>query len=270
MTENKMQKKGTAFEMPKWGWIPDIPDARDYVYEAPLKLRSARALPSNVDLRKNCPPVFNQGALGSCTANALLAAVEFGKKIKGQKTCRLSRLFLYYNERMMMNTVYFDSGAYLRDGVKSLNKQGVCPEKEWRYSANTKPGAKFTKKPPKKCYDSALDHQILSYWRISPVMHDIRACLADGFPFVFGFSVYASFMTEEVRNTGIMPMPQPDEQQLGGHAVMAVGYDEEKEMLLVRNSWGKEWGDKGHFWMPYDYIRKTKNCADFWTIRDVE
>ena len=88
--------------MPKWGWIPDIPDARDYVYEAPLKLRSARALPSNVDLRKNCPPVFNQGALGSCTANALLAAVEFGKKIKGQKTCRLSRLFLYYNERMMM------------------------------------------------------------------------------------------------------------------------------------------------------------------------
>ena len=89
MTENKMQKKGTAFEMPKWGWIPDIPDARDYVYEAPLKLRSARALPSNVDLRKNCPPVFNQGALGSCTANALLAAVEFGKKIKGQKTCRL-------------------------------------------------------------------------------------------------------------------------------------------------------------------------------------
>ena len=83
----------------------------------------------------------------------------------------------------MMNTVFSDSGAYLRDGVKSLNKLGVCPEKEWRYSAKTNHGAKFTKKPPQKCYDSALDHQILSYHRIMPAMHDIRACLADGFPF---------------------------------------------------------------------------------------
>ena len=101
-------------------------------------------------------------------------------------------------------------------------------------------------------------------------MYDIRVCLTDGFPFVFGFSVYSSFMEEEVRNTGVMPMPQPGETLLGGHAVMAVGYDEEKELLLVRNSWGKEWGDKGYFRMPYDYIPKTKNRAVFRTIRDVE
>lgn len=267
MAENKLQKKESEFKMPKLGWIPDIPDDRDYIYEAPFKLRGS--MPSKVDLRKICPPVYNQGNLGSCTANALLAAVECGKKIKRQKTFRLSRLFLYYNEREMMGTVYSDSGAFLRDGVKSLNKQGVCPEKEWTYSANTKYGAKFTKKPPKKCYDSALDHQIVSYRRIPVILDEMRACLAEGFPFVFGFSVYQSFMTEEVSTTGIMPIPRSGEKLLGGHAVMAVGYDDEKKMLLVRNSWGKKWGDKGYFWMPYNFLR-SKNCADFWTIRDVE
>jgi len=263
-----MEKK--EFKIPKLGWLPDLPDARDFIYEAPLKMKGANVLPSKVDLRKICPPVFNQGALGSCTANALLAAVECGKRLQGQKTKRLSRLFLYYNERDMIGTVSSDSGAYLRDGVKSLNKQGVCLEKEWRYGSSTKPGAKFTKKPSKKCYESALDNQIISYWRISPDFQDIRACLADGYPFVFGFSVYSSFMTEEVYNTGIMPMPKPYESMLGGHAVMAAGYDDDKEMLLVRNSWGKEWGDKGYFWMPYEYIFNTKNCSDFWTIREVE
>ncbi len=268
MAANKSTQKDNEFKMPKLGWVPDIPDARDYAYEAPLKLRDK--IPSKVDLRKTCPPVYNQGSLGSCTANALLAAVEYGKKIKRQKTFRLSRLFLYYNERVMMGTVYSDSGAYLRDGIKSLHNQGVCPEKEWTYSANSRPNGKFTKKPPKRCYVSALDNQIISYWRISPNMHDIRSCLADGYPFVFGFAVYTSFSSEEVRTTGIMPMPQPGERLLGGHAVMAVGYDDEKQVLIVRNSWGKTWGDKGYFYMPYDYIKKTGNCADFWTIRDVE
>ena len=260
--------KENSFKMPKLGWLPDLPDARDYVYKAPLKLR-ASAFPSKVDLRKICPPVFNQGALGSCTANALLAAVECCKKIQGQKTQRLSRLFLYYNERVMMNTVLSDSGAYLRDGVKSLNKQGVCLEKEWSYNSSTSPRAKFTKQPPKECYESALDNQILYYERINEKLDDIRACLADGFPFVFGFSVYSSFMSDEVVQTGIMPIPEKDESMLGGHAVMAAGYDDDRRLLLVRNSWGKKWGEGGYFWMPYDYI-DSKNCSDFWTIRIVE
>jgi hypothetical protein len=126
-----------------------------------------------------------------------------------------------------------------------LNKQGVCLEKDWTYSKSTKPGAKYTKEPPKECYESALDNQILSYWRINANMFDIRACLADGYPFVFGFSVYSSFMSEEVAKTGIMPMPEKGESMLGGHAVMAAGYDNDRRLLLVRNSWGKEWGDKG-------------------------
>lgn len=268
MKETKIKEKEKTMKMPKFGWLPDIPDDRDYVYKAPLKLSGN--LPSKVDLRKKCPPVYNQGNLGSCTANALLAAVEYVKKIKREKTCRLSRLFLYYNEREMIGTIFSDSGAFLRDGVKSLNKQGVCPEREWTYSADTKPGAKFTKRPPKSCYKSALLRQILSYWRISNNLFDMRACLADGYPFVFGFSVYESFMAEEVRKTGIMPMPKAGERLCGGHAVMAVGYDNDKRMLLVRNSWGKNWGEKGYFWMPYDYLSKSNNCSDFWTIRDVE
>lgn len=263
-----MEKK--KMKLPPLGWLPDLPDERDYVYEAPLKLRSASDFPDKVDLRKKCPPVQTQGALNCCTAHALLAAVEYCKRLQGQKSQRLSRLFLYYNERTMMNTVYSDSGAYLRDGVKSLNKQGVCPEKAWPYSSDTKPFGKYTKEPTKACYKAAEENQILSYWRVDANLFSIRACLADGFPVVFGFSVYESFMSEEVGETGIMPMPEKGEAMLGGHAVMAVGYDNGRRLLLVRNSWGKKWGDGGYFWMPYDYITKTKNCSDFWTIRMVE
>ena len=254
----------------KFGWLPDLPDARDYIYQPPLKVGSASELPSKVDLRNICSPVQDQGSLGCCTAHALLAAFECCKKVQGQKTKRLSRLFVYYNERVMMNTMMSDSGAYLRDGVKTLNKQGVCFEKDWTYSKSTKPGAKFTKEPPKKCYEDALDNQVLKYMSVTPNLFHLRSCLASGFPFVFGFSVYDSFMSDEVKKTGIMPMPKDDEDMLGGHAVMAAGYDNDTRMFLVRNSWGKNWGDNGYFWMPYDYISKTNNCSDFWTLRLVE
>lgn len=255
-------------KMPKLGWIPDIPDARDYSYVAPLRI--AKSLPAKIDLRKNCPPVFSQGNLGSCTANALNAAVEYGRKVQKKRNRRMSRLFLYYNERVMMGSESYDSGAYLRDGIKSLSKQGVCYESEWRYSASTKPFAKFTKKPPVMCYTSALNHVIGSYFRISNGLMGIKQCLAEGFPIAFGFSVYESFYSQEVTTTGIMPMPDiKTESMLGGHAVLAVGYDDEKQMVLVRNSWGKNWGDKGYFWMPYQYISDRNYCSDFWTIRKV-
>ena len=105
---------------------------------------------------------------------------------------------------------------------------------------------------------------------VTPNLFHLRSCLASGFPFVFGFSVYSSFMSDEVKQTGIMPMPEEDEDMLGGHAVMAAGYDNDTRMFLIRNSWGKKWGDNGYFWMPYDYVSKTNNCSDFWTIRLVE
>lgn len=255
----------------KWklGWMPDIPDARDYIYEAPLQVKRS-ALPKAVDLRKKCSPVFNQGNLGSCTANALTAAVEFAKKKQRQKSFRLSRLFLYYNERVMMGTVESDSGAYLRDGIKSLNKDGVCPEKQWKYSDKIGPNAPFKQKPTTDCYESALEDRIEKYMRIDLNIQSIKECLAEGFPFVFGFAVYDSFLSASVTETGKMPMPNiRTERMRGGHAVMAVGYDDDKQVVIVRNSWGKSWGDKGYFYMPYEFIQSPKFCADLWTVRYV-
>jgi C1A family cysteine protease len=251
------------------GWIPDLPDVRDYLYSPPLK--AIQNLPSKMDLRKNCPPVYNQGKLGSCTANALSAAFEFGKIKQKKVTFRPSRLFLYYNERVRINTVNSDSGAYLRDGVKSLNKQGICPETDWKYDDDNTPTAKFTQKPPPACYTTAKKNQILSYWRIPVNLNSIKGCLSEGFPFVFGFTVYDSFFDPSVKSTGIMPMPKiPQESVRGGHAVLAVGYDDHKQVVLIRNSWGKDWGIKGYFWMPYAYIATEDYCNDFWTIRSVE
>lgn len=255
----------------KWklGWMPDIPDARDYIYEAPLQVKRIE-LPQAVDLRKKCSPVFNQGSLGSCTANALTAAVEFAKKKQRQKSFRLSRLFLYYNERVMMGTVESDSGAYLRDGIKSLSKEGVCPEKEWKYSDKMGANAPFKQKPHASCYESALEDKIEKYMRLDLSLQSIKECLAEGFPFVFGFAVYDSFLSAEVSQTGKMPMPNiRAERMRGGHAVMAVGYNDAEEEVIVRNSWGKNWGDKGYFYMPYDFITNSQYCADLWTVRYV-
>ena len=253
----------------KFGWLPDLPDARDLMYAAPLKI--IQKMPTKVDLRPGFPPVYDQGRLGSCTANALAGTFEFGKKKQNKPTFMPSRLFLYYNERVMINTVPYDSGAYLRDGVKSLNKKGICPEVDWPYNDNPNPNAPFTQKPPQSCYQTALKNQILSYQRIQVNMTAIRGCLAEGYPFVFGFTVYSSFMTQKVAQTGKMPMPNlAKDTVVGGHAVVAVGYDDAKQAVLVRNSWGTSWGIGGYFWMPYAFIGSSQYCNDFWTIRTVE
>ncbi len=248
----------------KWyGWLPDLPDQRDLMYSAiaPRMLQ----LPDKVDLRSKCSPVENQGSLGSCTANALAGALEFLELQKGAIFVDLSRLFIYYNERVIEGTVKEDSGAFLRDGIKSLAKQGVCPEAEWPYKISG-----FKKKPTTKCYKDAKKHQITSYHRIS-VVDEMRTCLADGFPFVFGFTVYEAFESAAVTKTGVLNMPGPDERVMGGHAVMAVGYDNGQKRFIVRNSWDTDWGMKGYFTMPYDYLDPARNLADdFWTIRASE
>ena len=267
-----MAKAKKASDVPafKMGWLPDLPDVRDFLYAAPLKV--AMNLPAKTDLRSHCPPVYNQGQLGSCTANALGGAFEFGKKKQRKAAFMPSRLFLYYNERVVIHTEASDSGAFLRDGIKSLNKDGICKEKEWTYDDDSSIGAKFSKKPPVACYTHAQQNQILSYQRLnSGNINALKGCLAEGFPFAFGFTVYNSFMTAAVAKNGIMPMPDfSKETVLGGHAVLGVGYDEKKQLVLVRNSWGTGWGVKGYFWMPYAYITNINLCDDFWTIRLVE
>tara|TARA_X000000950_G_scaffold281555_1_gene378452 strand:+ start:174 stop:968 length:795 start_codon:yes stop_codon:yes gene_type:complete len=245
----------------KYGWIVDTPDQRDSHYE--LQQVDCKKV---IDLRDKCPGIYNQGKLGSCTANAIAAAYEFNEIKQDENTIFTpSRLFIYYNERFIENTTQYDSGANIRDGIKSINKQGVCSERTWPYIIEN-----FTTKPNDNCYKEAAFHKSVNYKRVKQNLEHMKNCLNSGLPFVFGFGVYESFESEIVSKTGIMSIPEKNEKLLGGHAVMAVGYNDEKEYFIVRNSWGLEWGDRGYFYMPYKFIINEKMCSDFWCIKNVE
>lgn len=256
---NVTKPKKSEMKKSGYGWVPDLPDHRDLMYGAVRKIPAK--LPKSIDLRPNCSKVEDQGQLGSCTGNALVGALEFLEMKDKVPYIELSRLFIYYNERVIEHSVASDSGAQIRDGIKTLAKQGVCSEKCWAYDIS-----KFTVKPGATCYKEAAKHKITLYQRIQTV-DEMRTCLADGYPFVFGFSVYESFETQAVAKTGVVPMPKAGEKQLGGHAVVGVGYDDSKKRFLVRNSWGENWGIKGYFTIPYDYLANRNLSDDFWTIR---
>ncbi len=247
----------------RYGWAPDLPDARDHFYSAPLAV-FPRGVPQAVDLRGNCPPVYDQGQLGSCTANAIAGAMEFDRKKQSLPDFVPSRLFIYYNERVMEGTVSSDSGAQIRDGIKSVAKIGAPPESDWPYDIS-----KFTEQPPASAYADAKLDRAIRYQRVVQTLQQMQGCLASGYSFVFGFTVYESFESETVATTGIMPMPAPHERKLGGHAVMAVGYDNASRMMIVRNSWGAGWGQNGYFMMPYEFIISRSMASDFWTIQSV-
>ena len=243
-----------------YGWIPDQPDQRDHLYAVPPQYLTA--LPARTDLRAKCPPVYDQGQLGSCTANAIGGALEFDRIQQKLPPFVPSRLFIYYNERVIEGTVRSDSGAQIRDGIKSVASQGACPETEWPYVIS-----KFAVKPPARAYkDAALDRAV-SYQSIVQDLNQMKGCLASGFPFVFGFTVYESFETTVVAKTGHAPMPGWAERPVGGHAVMAVGYDDSSGWFIARNSWGPGWGMKGYFTLPYAYLIQPGLSSDFWTVR---
>jgi C1A family cysteine protease len=246
----------------RYGWVPDLPDHRDILYSS---VRSIPAnLPPHVDLRNLCSKVEDQGQLGSCTGNALVGALEYLERKDGVPYIELSRLFIYYNERAMEHTISVDAGARIRDGIKTLASQGVCPETAWAYDVT-----KFAVKPLAVCYKEAIKHRVTSYQRIQSV-NEMRACLADGYPFVFGFTVYGGFESQEIAKTGVVQMPLSYERPLGGHAVLGVGYDDSQKRFIVRNSWGEGWGQKGYFTIPYDYLADRTLSDDFWSIRRCE
>jgi len=259
----------------RYGWVPDLPDARDHLYGAPAI--ALAALPPSADLRPGCPPVYNQGRIGSCTANAIAGAFEFDLKKQGLVDFMPSRLFIYYNERDMEGHIQFDSGAQIRDGVKSVATLGVCSEDEWPYDDTPAAsdggafpaGAKEAEKPPAQCYQDALNNKVTTYSRVVRDLDQMRGCLASGSPFLFGFTVYESFESQAVAHSGVAPMPQPGEQVLGGHAVLAVGYDDASQTFTVRNSWGPAWGQAGYFTLPYAYLTTRGLSSDFWTLRIV-
>lgn len=218
-----------------------------------------------IDLRPSCPPVYDQGQLGSCSANAIGFCYHYDELLQGETNPFIpSRLFIYYNERCIEGDIDTDSGAQIHDGIQSINKTGVCPETMWTYDIS-----KFKDKPPNECYLDAEKHKSINYKAISQDLQQIKQCLVEGFPIVFGFLVYQSFESSDVAKTGIVPMPQPNESVLGGHAVAIVGFDDDKKWFIVRNSWGDNWGDKGYFYMPYDYVLNNDLADDFWTISKV-
>jgi C1A family cysteine protease len=240
----------------RYGWQPDIPDKRDFLYQA---IQPVIRLPEKVDLSVACSEIEDQGRLGSCTAQALAGNLEFLDKKIDSRYLDVSRLFIYYNERSLMGTIDYDSGASLRVGIKTLKNEGVCAETLWPYLIE-----RFDDKPAEKCYREAKGHTITSYHRINS-LREMLACLAEGYAFVFGFTVYESFESPAIAASGEVPLPKKGERAIGGHAVMAAGYDLLKKRFLVRNSWGKTWGKKGYFTMPFQYLETL--AADFWTIR---
>ena len=246
----------------KYGWKKEIPDHNDLYHEFDEEMLNENM--NTVDLRKNCPVIYNQGNLGSCTANAVAGLFEYNQDKENKIDFMPSRLFIYYNERELENTTMYDSGATIRDSIKVVYKYGVCSEDKWTYSFD-----KFTYKPSPECYEEASKHKIVEYRKIYQTIEDMKTSLQNKMPFIFGFSVYESFEGVNVARTGIMPIPSVTEKLLGGHAVMAVGYNEDLKVFIVRNSWGENWGDKGYFYMPYEFISDPMYASDFWTILKV-
>jgi C1A family cysteine protease len=213
------------------------------------------------------PPLYDQGQLGSCTANAIAAAVEYDRLKQGIADFTPCRLFLYYNERAAEGTVSSDAGANICDGISAMQTIGDCQETDWPYTDDP---TTFIGPPPAICAADAAPHKDLQQQQVEQSTDGIRAVLADGHPVVFGFTVYESFESDAVASTGIVPMPQPGEQVLGGHAVLIVGYDDAHNWFIVRNSWGPEWGQAGYFTMPYQYVTDPTLASDFWAVMQVE
>lgn len=264
----------------RYGWKPQMPDIRDLRFVPPAPTPST-PLPPYIDLRPRMPAVYDQGDLGSCTANMGAGLLEFIMMKEGIGTWTPSRLFIYYNERVIDGgDTADDTGAQCRDALTVMNQMGACPETEWPYNVN-----QFAVKPSDQCYTDAKKTLATAYLAVDQNVAAVKGALAAGYPVGFGFTVYDSFESDAVAQTGIMPMPADSENVLGGHAVIRVGYYDNSMLpvtlptgailnphpsggyYIVRNSWGPDWGDKGHFYAPYalDSI-----SSDYWILQTVD
>jgi C1A family cysteine protease len=246
-------------DLPHLGHRRDAPDERDVAYAPREHLLASQ--PASVDLRRYCSPAYDQQKVRSCSAHALASHLRFIGNKDGSPIEPPSRLFIYYNERKVEGTQDSDSGSTLRTGIKVVAKQGTCAETLWPYDP-----VNVCVAPPPRCYDAA-NVRALSYARIEQRLDHLKACLADGFPFIFGMVVHESLI--DAGKTGTMLMPAPDDAKRGDHAVMAAGYDDATQTLLVLNSVGANWGINGFFRMPYAYAADPKLTYDFWTIRTI-
>jgi len=275
-----------TFEKLGMGWLPDYPNFRDYTMDhenikpmvekigitEPLKA----SIPAFKDLRTWCSPIENQETLGSCTANAGVGLIEYYERKAFGKHIDASRLFLYKATRNLLHWTG-DTGAFLRTTMGAMVLLGVPPEEYWRYEI-----ADYDKEPSAFCYAFAQNYQSIKYFKLDPrvtpkdlLLERIRTFIAYGLPSMFGFSVFNSIGQAE--DDGKIPYPSSRENVTGGHAVVAVGYDDKMKIkntidgeettgaLLIRNSWGTEWGDNGYGWLPYDYVLQGL-AIDWWTL----
>lgn len=253
-----LQTPDKKVSIKKYHWEKDRFDSRDFAYKV-----TKRVQPNYVDLREQCSVVEQQGQLGSCVGNTIAGAIELLYN-RNNKPSDISRLFIYYYSRFFINTVHTDSGARIRDAIKSVYTYGAPLERLWPYDIS-----KFRMKPNKQAMEDALSRKVTRYERITNHEGCLDA-LANGFPVSVGFNVYSSFESDIVRTTGVMPYPQVSrERYLGGHAVLLVGYDKQRQVYIARNSWGADWGDRGYFYMPFRVIQNNRMSDDFWVIKTV-
>ena len=216
-------------------------------------------LPLTVDLRSKMPPIDDQLSLGACSADAIVAAVEYIRpELVG------SRLFVYYNERLLNKKVAFDSGSSVENGMKAVSIYGVCEESLYPYRVDH-----FTDVPSAEAYANGLLHRVLDYKQIDLDMNTMKNCLAGGIPFIASIVIYSSFQRKSDEDLCMITMPTSTQENYGGHAVLICGYDDSKQSWILRNSWGTSWGAKGYCYLPYVYLLDSSLCTECWAVTSV-
>lgn len=255
-----------SFKSVQRGWMRDAPDDRDRMYEPSRDLLDT--LPPWVDLRPYCPPVYDQGAVEDCTSNAVAAAVQVLQTKAGKPTVRPSSLFIYHNSRQL--DAAGASGSTTRSAIKAVVKMGLAPYEAWPDGSdlNTPPGPEV--------FAAAKTHMVTGYSKVRPRLAHLKACLAEGYPFIFGLRLFPSWDTNR---TADVPLPTTSELSYGGHALLAVGYDDTAQRFLFRNSWSAQWGYGGYGTVAYRYLvpsaglnlelgfEREANADGFWTLR---
>jgi len=261
-TTNLFRSKKTGKNY-RLDWTESPEDERDFRFSDLQKKRTLTAAPpKSVNLSDRLPEVYDQGNIGSCTGNSCSSIGLHQSRVQNREIYP-SRLFLYYGARELINETDVDGGAHLRDVFKSWNKKGVASEMTWPYNEG-----RVLERPSDQAYHEAAKTLATAYYTLdNRNLSELKSCLASGHPFVFGFWVYDSFFGSW-RDT--MPIPNTSKERfLGGHAVTAIGYDDGRQAFLIKNSWGTDWKDNGHFWMPYAFITNRSFCVDFWMLEGI-